>query len=141
QRTAFESTPKEKRHIKSTYANATPATDGDVVVAFFGSQGLYAFDLKGMLLWKQDLGRIDAGAYDVPSYEWGTASSPILYRDLVIVQCDQQKGSFLAAFNRKTGKPAWRTERDELPSWGTPTVYTGKPRPELITNASNFIRG
>src|SRR2546426_1792632 len=86
ERIAYEGAPKEKRHIKSTYASSTPATDGEVVVAFFGSQGTYAYDLNGKLLWKRDLGRIDAGAYDVPSHEWGTASSPILYRDMVIVQ-------------------------------------------------------
>src|SRR5437867_10142547 len=57
ERTAYEGTPKEKRHIKATYANSTPATDGEVVVAFFGSQGLYAYDLSGKLLWKRDLGR------------------------------------------------------------------------------------
>src|SRR5260221_13919656 len=141
ERTAYEGAPKEKRHIKSTYASSTPATDGEVVLAFFGSQGLYAYDLMRKLLWQRDLGRIDAGAYDVPSYEWGTASSPILYRDTVIVQCDQQKGSFIAAFDRKSGKTVWRTERDELPSWGTPTVYPGKSGAELITNASNFVRG
>ena len=87
---------------------------------------------------------MDAGAYDLPDYEWGTASSPILYRDLVIVQCDQQKGSFVTALDRKTGKPVWKTERDELPSWGTPTIYPGYPgktRAELVTNAANFIRG
>ena len=140
-RVAYEGEPKEKRHIKSTYANSTPATDGEVVVAFFGSQGLYAYDLSGKLLWKRDLGRIDAGAYDLPSYEWGTATSPIIYKDTVIVQCDQQKGSFIEAFDRKTGRTVWRTERDELPSWGTPTVYTGPPRAELITNSSNFVRG
>ena len=81
------------------------------------------------------------GAYDLPDYEWGTASSPILYRDLAIVQCDQQKGSFLTALDRRTGKTVWRTERDELPSWGTPTIYPGKTRAELVTNAANFIRG
>jgi len=91
-RLADEGVPKEKRHIKSTYASSTPATDGEVVVAFFGSQGLHAYDLDGRPLWTRDLGRIDAGAYDLPDYEWGTASSPVLYRDLVIVQCDQQKG-------------------------------------------------
>jgi outer membrane protein assembly factor BamB len=141
ERVAHEGAPKEKRHIKATYANATPATDGEVVVAFFGSQGLYAYDLSGKLLWNRDLGRIDAGAYDVPDYEWGTASSPILYRDSVIVQCDQQKGSFLESFDRKSGRTIWRTGRDELPSWGTPTVVPGKTRAELITNGSNFVRG
>ncbi|MBI3696605.1 MAG: PQQ-binding-like beta-propeller repeat protein [Acidobacteria bacterium] len=141
ERTAYQGVPKEKRHIKATYANATPVTDGSVVAAFFGSQGLYAYDLEGKPLWKRDLGRIDAGAYDAPDYEWGTASSPILYADLVIAQCDQQKGSFLMALNKKTGETVWKAERDELPSWGTPAIYPGKARTELVTNGANFIRG
>jgi outer membrane protein assembly factor BamB len=144
ERTAFEGAPKQKRHVKSTYASSTPATDGEVVIAFFGSQGLYAYDLSGKLLWKRDLGRLNVGAYDLPDYEWGTASSPILYGDFVIVQCDQQKGSFLTALNRRTGETVWRTDRDELPSWGTPTVFqppSAARRPELVTNGSNFIRG
>ena len=143
ERTAYTGVPKEKRHIKATYANATPATDGRYVVAFFGSQGLYAYDLAGDLKWKRDLGRLDVGAYDDPSYEWGTASSPILYEDLVIVQCDQQKDSFLIALRLSDGEVAWRVARDELPSWATPTVYPGKDAAaaELVTNAPNFIRG
>jgi outer membrane protein assembly factor BamB len=141
ERIAYQGVPKEKRHIKSTYANATPATDGRVVVASFGSQGLYAYTPAGDLLWKRDLGRFDVGAYDAPEFEWGTASSPILYKDLVIVQCDQQKGSFLAALDAKTGATVWRTERDELPSWGTPAIFPTKARAELVTNGSNFIRG
>lgn len=141
ERTAYEGVPLEKRHIKSTYANSTPATDGRYVVAFFGSQGLYVYDMKGRLVWKKSLGRLDAGAYDVPDYEWGTASSPIIYKDLVIVQCDQQRDSFLIAVNIKTGETAWKTPREELPSWCTPTVYPGGSRTELITNAPNFIRG
>ena len=143
ERTAYTGVPKEKRHIKATYANATPATDGKHVVAFFGSQGIYAYDLAGNLKWKRDLGRIDAGAYDDASYEWGTASSPILWKDLVIVQCDQQKGSFLVALRLADGSEAWRATRDELPSWATPTVFPGRAGggPELVTNAPKFIRG
>jgi outer membrane protein assembly factor BamB len=141
ERTAYEGTPKEKRHIKATYANATPATDGKHVVAFFGSQGLYAYDLDGNLKWKRDLGRLDAGAYDSPDYEWGTASSPIIYKDLVIVQADQQKNSFVMALRLNDGATAWTATRDELPSWATPTVYTTGAAPELVTNAPKFIRG
>ena len=141
ERTAYEGVPRERRHVKATYANATPATDGRYVVAFFGSQGLYAFDMQGRQLWKKDLGVLNAGAYDIPSYEWGTASSPIIYKDTVVVQCDMQTGSFLLASDIKTGKTLWKTPREELPSWGTPTVYTGAGRAEIITNASNFIRG
>lgn len=138
---AYEGTPREKRHIKATYANSTPATDGKYVVAFFGSQGLYAFDMKGRRVWKKDLGVLNAGAYDIPSFEWGNASSPIIYNGLVIVQCDTQSESFLLAADIKTGKTVWKTPREELPSWGTPTLYPGKHRVELVTNASNFIRG
>ena len=143
QRTAYEGVPREKRHIKATYANATPATDGRHVVAFFGSQGLYGFDVTGTLLWKKDLGVLNTGAYDLPEYEWGTASSPIIYKHLVIVQCDTQEESFVLAADVKTGRTVWKTVRKELPSWGTPTVVVPERggAAELVTNASNFIRG
>ena len=140
ERTAAEGRPKDKRHTKATYANSSPATDGRHVVAFFGSEGLYAYDVDGRRLWKKDLGHLDVGAYDVPSYEWGSASSPIIHRDLVIVQCDTQAESFILAADVKTGKTVWKTARDELPSWGTPTVYEGRSGAELVTNGSNFIR-
>ena len=119
QRDAFVGEPREKRHIKSTYASATPATDGRIVVASFGSQGLHAYDVTGKFLWKVDLGRMDVGAYDIPSYEWGTASSPIIWNDLVIQQVDTQVDSFLIALNATTGETVWKTDRDELPSWGS----------------------
>ena len=140
-RIAYEGVPKEKRHIKATYANATPATNGEIVVAFFGSQGLYAFDMGGKLLWKRELGHIDNGAYDSPDYEWGTASSPIIYKDKVIVQVDTQGEDYLLAVDAASGETAWKAARDEMPSWGTPTIYPGKDRVELVTNAPNFIRG
>ncbi|HEY8459320.1 MAG TPA: PQQ-binding-like beta-propeller repeat protein [Blastocatellia bacterium] len=141
ERVAHKGEPREKRHIKSTYANSTPATDGRVVVAWFGSQGVYAYDVNGRFLWKADLGRLNVGAYDIPTYEWGPASSPIIWNGLVILQCDTQDDSFLLALDADTGKQVWKTERDELPSWGTPTVAQTSAGPELVTNASNYIRG
>ena len=114
ERTAYEGLPREKRHIKATYANATPATDGRYVVAFFGSQGLYTYDVNGKEIWKKDLGVLNAGAYDLPEYEWGTASSPIIYKDLVIVQCDTQQGSFVLAADIRSGRTVWKTDRQEL---------------------------
>jgi outer membrane protein assembly factor BamB len=141
QQVAYKGTPKEKRHIKATYANATPATDGRYVVAFFGSQGLYGYDVDGERLWRRDFGHLDVGAYDAPDYEWGTASSPIIHGDLAIVQVDTQGDDFLLAVDVKTGETVWRTPRVELPSWGTPTVYVGKGQEQVVTNASNFIRG
>jgi outer membrane protein assembly factor BamB/protein tyrosine phosphatase (PTP) superfamily phosphohydrolase (DUF442 family) len=141
ERVAYQGEPIEKRHIKSTYANSTPVTDGRIVVAWFGSQGVYAYDVNGKFLWKVNLGRVDMGAYDIPTYEWGPASSPIIWKDLVILQCDTQTDSFIIAFDANTGKAVWKTKRDEIPSWGTPTVATTSKGEELVANASNFIRG
>jgi outer membrane protein assembly factor BamB len=141
ERVAHEGEPVGKRHIKSTYASATPVTDGRIVVASFGSQGVFAYDVTGHFLWKVDLGHLDVGAYDIPTFEWGPASSPILWNGLVILQCDTQADSFLLALKADTGETVWKTAREELPSWGTPTVAITPGGPQLVTNASNFIRG
>ncbi len=141
ERVAHQGEPADKRHIKSTYANSTPASDGRIVVAWFGSQGVHAYDVNGRFLWKVDLGRIDLGAYDIPTFEWGSASSPIIWNGMVILQCDTQTDSFVIALDAATGKTLWKTDREELPSWGTPTIVQTSTGPELITNASNFIRG
>jgi outer membrane protein assembly factor BamB len=141
ERTAHAGVPLERRHVKATYANSTPATDGRVVVAWFGSQGVHAYDVQGRFLWKVDLGRLDFGAYDIPTYEWGSASSPVIWNGLVILQCDTQQDSFMLALDAATGRTVWKTEREELPSWGTPTVAVTPAGPELVTNASNYIRG
>ena len=138
---AYEGVPIDKRHIKSTYASATPATDGRIVVASFGSQGLHAYDVEGEFLWKVDVGRLNLGAYDIPTFEWGPASSPILWGGMVFLQCDTQHDSFLLALDAESGKTLWKAERDELPSWATPFVYDGASGFELVTNAPNFIRG
>ncbi len=141
ERVAYEGEPVDKRHVKSTYASATPATDGRVVVSWFGSQGVYAYDMSGSPRWKIDVGHLDLGAYNIPTLEWGPASSPIIWNGLVILQCDTHEDSFILALNADTGEIVWKTERDELPSWGTPTVAMTSSGPELVTNASRFIRG
>jgi outer membrane protein assembly factor BamB len=141
ERAAHEGPPIDTRHIKSTYASASPATDGRTVVVSFGSQGVYAYDVNGAFRWKADLGHTRLGAYDIPSFEWGPASSPILWEDLVILQVDTHLDSFVVALDVATGAVRWKAERDEFPSWGTPTVVSSPSGPELITNASKYIRG
>jgi outer membrane protein assembly factor BamB len=141
ERTAYEGIPKVKRHPKSSHAASTPVTDGKYLIVNFGSEGLYAYDLNGKLLWKKDLGVLDAGWFYDADYQWEYGSSPIIYKNLVIVQADIQKGSFIAAFDIKTGKQVWLTPREEIPSWGSPTVYEGKQRAELITVGPKKIRG
>src|SRR5215210_4134569 len=97
ERTAYEGVPKVKRHPKSTHSDSTPVTDGKYLIAMFGSHGLYAYDLNGKLKWKQDLGVLDAGWFYDADYQWEYGSSPIIYKNLVIVQADIQKNSFIAA--------------------------------------------
>lgn len=141
ERTASEGVPKVKRHMKNTHASSTPVTDGKYVVVFFESEGLFCYDFDGKLIWKKDLGIVDAGWFFDPEYKWGAASSPIIYKGMVVLQCDMQKNSFIASFDLKTGKEIWRTNRDEKSSWGTPTVFEGKDRAIIVTNASKRIRG
>jgi outer membrane protein assembly factor BamB len=141
QRVAHEGVPPVSRHTKSSQANSTPATDGKHVVALFNSGGLHCYNMDGKLLWKKDLGVLNSGAFDVADLQWGFGSSPIIYENMVIVQCDLQADSFLAAFEIDSGKQVWRVPRDELPSWGTPTVCETAGGPLLIVNATNFVRG
>jgi len=140
-RVAYEGIPKTKRHPKSSQASPTPVTDGTHVIVSFGSQGLYAYDFSCKPLWQKDLGILNAGWFFDPDYEWGVGSSPIIYKNLVIVQCDIQRNSFIAAFDVATGKEVWRTSRDEITSWSTPTILEAGGKTELITQATTFIRG
>jgi outer membrane protein assembly factor BamB len=142
QRDVFTGAPKVKRHTKSSQASSTPVTDGRHLVAIFGTIGqLVAFDLDGKLLWTRDIGVIDNGWFFDPTYQWGHSSSPIIYKSSVIVQVDQQKGSYMAAFDLASGKPLWRTDRaSEISTWGTPAIVSGPRGDELVTNGTK-IRG
>jgi outer membrane protein assembly factor BamB len=141
EQTAFTGVPKVKRHMKASHANPTPAADAKHIVACFGSEGLFCYDHAGKLLWKRDLGVLDSGWFYDPDYQWGFGSSPIIFRDRVIVQCDIGKNSFIAAYDLDSGKELWLTRREEIPSWGTPTIVEGPQQVELVTNATKFVRG
>jgi outer membrane protein assembly factor BamB len=138
---ALRAVPKIQRHPKNSYASPTPVTDGKHVVAYFGSEGLYGYDFEGNLLWKRDLGTIDAGASYDDTYDWGVGSSPALYRGMVIVIADSQAGSFLGAFDVATGEPVWRADRSVISSFSTPLIHEGENRVELITNGAEIMHG
>ncbi len=141
EQTACQGVPKVKRHTKASHANSTPATDGKHVVAFFGSEGLYCYDVEGKLIWKKDLGFLDSGYYVVPEAQWGFGSSPIIFDGKVYVQCDVQKNSFLAAYDVKDGRELWRAPRDEVPTWSTPAICCYKDRVQLVVNGYKHIGG
>lgn len=136
-----EGVPKVSRHTKATHCNSTPATDGERIVAIFGSEGLFCFDKNGKLLWKKDLGPMDSGYFEMPGAQWGFASSPVIHDGKVIVLCDVQKGSFLAAFDLVDGKEQWRTARADVPTWGTPTVVVSGGRTQIAVNGWHHTGG
>lgn len=134
--------PRLHRHQKGSHANETPATDGRHVVTFLGSEGLFVYDFEGKSLWRRDLGLIDAGYVGRPEFEWGTASSPLIFEGLVIVQADSRGTSFIAAFDLASGEESWRTQRpSENPAWSTPILVHTLQGTQLVTNSSHYLRG
>jgi outer membrane protein assembly factor BamB len=131
--------PKIKRHTKSTHANSTLATDGNRLVAMLGSEGLYTLDMNGKVLWKKDLGVLDSGYYQVPQAQWEFGSSPIIHEGVVLIQADVQKNSFLAAFDVKDGHELWRTPRQDVPTWSTPTIHKFGNQTQVLVNGWHHI--
>jgi outer membrane protein assembly factor BamB len=124
---AHEGSPRTKKHANTTYASETPVTDGKRVYVYFGMTGLSCYDMEGVLLWKKDL-----GAYDTQN-GWGTGSSPLLYKDKLYLQVDNEEHSFLLALDPETGDEIWKVDRDEKTSYSTPFIWTNNVRTELIT--------
>lgn len=133
--------PRVKRHTKASHANSTPATNGDRIVAIFGSEGLFCFDRDGKLVWKKDLGPMDSGYFRSVTAQWGFASSPIIHNGRVIVQCDVQTNSFLAAFDLRDGNELWRTPRTDVPTWSTPAIARADGKNLILVNGWHHIGG
>jgi outer membrane protein assembly factor BamB len=142
EKVAHKGVPKSKRHTKASQANCTPATDGKYLVVSFGSEGLFCYDFKGNLVWQKDMGLLNPGFYMVPGIEWGYSSSPVIYRDRIILQCDIPKTPFITALDLATGKELWRTSRgDEVETYGTPAIYTGEGQTQIIVNGYKHMGG
>ncbi len=137
----YEGKPAVKRHPKSTHANPTVATDGHYVVAFFGSEGLFCLTPDGKPVWQRDFGILDSGWFYDPGYQWGFGASPVIFEGRVFLQSDIQEGSFVAALDLETGQTLWRTSREEIPTWSTPTVHRFGELPMLITHGTRAARG
>lgn len=134
QKTARKEVPHEGHHASHGYASASPVTDGERLYAFFGSRGLYAYDLQGNLQWEKDLGdmRTRGG--------FGEGASPALAGHHLIVNWDHEDQSFIVALNKKTGAEVWRKTRDERSSWSTPVIVEVDGRQQAIVSATNRTR-
>ncbi len=124
----------EKSHVMNGHASATCATNGKIVVAFFGRGGMHAYTVDGKHLWSRDLGQFDG--------PWGTAASPVFYGDLVIQNCDSESPeASLLAVDARTGETVWRTPREVMRGWSTPIIVKAGNRDELVLNGHTHIRG
>ncbi|MDB6131700.1 MAG: outer rane biosis protein BamB [Verrucomicrobiales bacterium] len=132
---AKEEFPHEGGHYAGSLASNSPVTDGELLIVSFGSRGLYCYDLKGNLMWHKDLGRMHT------LHSHGEGSSPVIYKDWVILCWDNEGDSFLYAFDKRTGKERWKTRRDEKTSWATPLIVEVEGKPQILTSATRRVRG
>jgi outer membrane protein assembly factor BamB len=125
QQSAWKGQP-EPTHDMNGWASATCATDGQIVVAFFGRGGIHAYTVEGKHLWSRDL-----GMFECP---WGTAACPIIVGDLVIQNCDSDADAYITALDKQTGKEVWKTKRRDHRGWSTPIVIDSGKQRELVVN-------
>jgi outer membrane protein assembly factor BamB len=131
ERQVYKGSPPGGRHRKNSFASETPVTDGENVYAYFTQLGLYAFDRDGKELWSTPL------KAHPTIRDYGTGASPALHGDRLFVLNDNEEESFLAAFDKRTGKELWRTPRSfgtpRKTGWSTPFVWENAARTEIVT--------
>ena len=127
--------PTGPKHVKNTYATETPVTDGERVYTYFGSAGIFVFDFKGTPVWSRDAPVVKMRS------NYGHAASPVLFRDHLIIVNDNDTQSFIAAYDKKTGRPLWKVDRTtEGTNWSTPVVWQQEGTPEIVTAGTRGIR-
>jgi outer membrane protein assembly factor BamB len=129
-----EGEPHEGSHPDATWASNSPVTDGEHLIAYFGSQGIFGLDLEGKVVWQRDFGEM------LKRNAFGEGSSPALHGNRVVVQWDHEGDSFIAVLDKTTGEEKWRQQRDEQSSWSTPLVVEHDGRAQVITNATTNVR-
>lgn len=134
ERTAVEAMPHEGTHNDGSWASNSAITDGEHVIAHFGSRGIFCYDLQGKLIWQKDLGDMST------RNGFGEGSSPALHGNTLVVNWDHEGDSFIVALDKRNGKELWRVQRDEITSWSTPLVVTHESKPQVIVNATNRVR-
>lgn len=132
EQTAYEGPVFDARHERSSFAVPTAVTDGKMVYAYFGPEGLYAYDVDGKLAWTV--------VEKFHTLGLGTGTSPVLFGNSVIIQRDQdEKTSAVVAYDKATGKELWKTTRPVSISWSTPVLVNAGTRTELVTNGTEHV--
>lgn len=126
--------PGRPKHLKNSYASETPVTDGERVYVYFGNLGLFALDFSGKPVWSKTMGPFKT------RNNWGTGASPVLHRGRVYIVNDNDDGSFLAAYDARTGEQVWRVDRQEGTNWATPFIWENEMRTEIVTSGSDLVR-
>ena len=132
--TALVERPHEGKRDNNTFASPSAITEGQNVIAFFGSRGLYCYDMDGNLRWQKDLGDMTI------RNAFGEGATPALYGDTLVVPWDHRGQSFIVALDKNTGEELWRTDRDEIDAWATPLVVEHDGVPQVITAGTNRVR-
>ena len=135
QKVVRDSVPHESTHVTGSWASNTGVADASGFYAYFGSQGLYALDHNGKLLWERDFGDMKV------RHAHGEGSSPALHGDTLVINWDHQEASFLTAVDKKTGEDKWRVERNEITSWSTPLIVEHDGKMQVIVAATGRVRG
>jgi len=133
-RTATELIPHEGRHGDNDFASASPTTDGERLYCWFGSAGLFCYDLNGKKLWQRDLGKTRVGAF------LGEGCSPVIHDGRLVIVRDHSRQSTIEVLDAKTGETQWKKNRDEGNAWATPRVVRHGGKTQIITTASKMIR-
>lgn len=135
QKTAKQEIPHEGHHQDHGFASASPVTDGEVVLAYFGSRGLHCYDLDGNLKWSKDFGDMITRA------GFGEGASPALYKDTVVVNWDDElDNDFIIALDKRTGKELWKNARNEATGWSTPFILEYEGKAQVIVSATGKVR-
>ena len=135
QKVAREEVPHEGyRQGEGSFASTSGLTDGKLLYAYFGSRGLYCYDLDGKPRWEQDLGKMRM------AMGFGEGSSPALYRDTLIINRDNEDNSFIIALDKNTGKTLWKKPREERTSWSTPLIIERDGKAQAVVAATGKIR-
>lgn len=126
--------PHEGSHYDNDFASASPTTDGTYVYCWFGSAGLFCYDLDGRQVWSRDLGEINVGS------SLGEGTSPVLHDGKLVVVRDHAGQSTIEVLDAQTGNTIWQRDRDEGNAWATPRVIRHSGRDQVITAASGYVR-